>query len=306
MDLVTVRELYRNREQYLGKKVTVGGWVRSVRDSKAFGFIVLNDGTFFETLQVVYHDTMDNFAEVSKLNVGSAIIVTGELVATPDAKQPFEIQADEYDNNKHFFLSHYFRDHYEEALKKLPEINSGIEIRRVEVWVTQTSSGKEDARNILALTDLGDSYANGIGGVKDYELPENGKLYKTVKNLSGVRNINTVSTVLSGTMEQGPDYEKIEQAGLLKPSEYDVNTKLGYISLRSQVSSSKILAVAYGYGNITAQPCIRISEYGATEQPSDNRPLHIHRTSLNFLCLTNRLCNEAPMADPSDKVSYTE
>ncbi|MBR6535658.1 MAG: asparagine--tRNA ligase [Lachnospiraceae bacterium] len=95
MDLVTVRELYRNREQYLGKKVTVGGWVRSVRDSKAFGFIVLNDGTFFETLQVVYHDTMDNFAEVSKLNVGSAIIVTGELVATPDAKQPFEIQAEE-------------------------------------------------------------------------------------------------------------------------------------------------------------------------------------------------------------------
>ena len=95
MDLVTVRELYRNREQYLGKTVTVGGWVRSVRDSKAFGFIVLNDGTFFETLQVVYHDTMDNFAEISKLNVGSAIIVTGELVATPDAKQPFEIQAEE-------------------------------------------------------------------------------------------------------------------------------------------------------------------------------------------------------------------
>ena len=95
MELVTVRELYRNREQYLGKKVTVGGWVRSVRDSKAFGFIVLNDGTFFETLQVVYHDTMDNFAEVSKLNVGSAIIVTGELVATPEAKQPFEIQAEE-------------------------------------------------------------------------------------------------------------------------------------------------------------------------------------------------------------------
>jgi len=94
MELVTVRELYREREKYLGKKVSVGGWVRSVRDSKSFGFIVVNDGTFFETLQVVYHDTMANFAEVSKLNVGSAIIVTGELVATPDAKQPFEIQAE--------------------------------------------------------------------------------------------------------------------------------------------------------------------------------------------------------------------
>ena len=95
MELVTVRELYRNREAYLGKKVCAGGWLRSVRDSKSFGFLVLNDGTFFETLQVVYHDTMDNFAEISKLNVGAAVIVTGTLVATPEAKQPFEIQADE-------------------------------------------------------------------------------------------------------------------------------------------------------------------------------------------------------------------
>ncbi len=94
MDLVTVRELYRDREKFLGTKVTVGGWVRSVRDSKSFGFIVLNDGTYFEPLQIVYHDTMANFAEISRLNVGSAIIVTGELVATPDAKQPFEIQAE--------------------------------------------------------------------------------------------------------------------------------------------------------------------------------------------------------------------
>ncbi len=95
MDLVTVRELYKNREAYLDKAVSIGGWVRSVRASKAFGFIVVSDGTFFETLQVVYHDNMVNFAEISKLNVGAAIIVKGTLVATPDAKQPFEIQADE-------------------------------------------------------------------------------------------------------------------------------------------------------------------------------------------------------------------
>ncbi len=94
MDLVEIRELYRNKEQYIGKKITVGGWVRSVRDSKTFGFIVLNDGTYFDTLQIVYHDTLENFTTVSKLNVGSAIIVTGELVATPEAKQPFEIQAE--------------------------------------------------------------------------------------------------------------------------------------------------------------------------------------------------------------------
>ena len=95
MDLVNIRELYKNREAYLGKEITVGGWVRSIRDSKAFGFIVVNDGTFFEQLQIVYHDTMENFEEISRLNVGAAIIVTGTLVATPQAKQPFEIQARE-------------------------------------------------------------------------------------------------------------------------------------------------------------------------------------------------------------------
>ena len=94
MELIDIRELYRNKDQYLGKKVQVGGWVRSIRDSKNFGFIVMNDGTYFEPLQIVYHDKMDNFATISKLNVGSAIIVYGELVATPQAKQPFEIQAE--------------------------------------------------------------------------------------------------------------------------------------------------------------------------------------------------------------------
>jgi asparaginyl-tRNA synthetase len=95
MDLIDIRELYRNKEQYIGKQVSVGGWVRSVRDSKTFGFIVLNDGTYFEPLQVVYHDTLENFTAISKLNVGSAVIVKGMLVATPGAKQLFEIQAEE-------------------------------------------------------------------------------------------------------------------------------------------------------------------------------------------------------------------
>ena len=95
MNLTTVKEIYRNRDKYLDQEITVGGWVRSVRDSKTFGFIVLHDGTYFETLQVVYHDNMENFAQISKLNVGAAIIVKGNLVATPQAKQPFEIQASE-------------------------------------------------------------------------------------------------------------------------------------------------------------------------------------------------------------------
>ena len=95
MDLITVRELYKHPEEHLGKEINVGGWVRSLRDSKAFGFIVVSDGSFFETLQIVYHDTLPNFAEVSKLSVGTAILVRGTLVSTPQAKQPFEIQAAE-------------------------------------------------------------------------------------------------------------------------------------------------------------------------------------------------------------------
>ena len=93
MNLIEIRELYKNQEADLDKEITVGGWVRSIRDSKAFGFIVINDGTFFTPLQVVYHDDMENFEEISKLNVGAAVVVTGTLVATPQAKQPFEIQA---------------------------------------------------------------------------------------------------------------------------------------------------------------------------------------------------------------------
>nr|WP_288827430.1 asparagine--tRNA ligase [uncultured Clostridium sp.] len=97
MDLTTVRQIYRDKDSFLNKEVTIGGWVRSLRDSKTFGFIVLNDGSYFDTLQIVYHDTMVNFSDISKLNVGAAIIVTGTLVPTPEAKQPFEIQAAKID-----------------------------------------------------------------------------------------------------------------------------------------------------------------------------------------------------------------
>ena len=95
MELTDIKDLYRNREAYIGKEVTVGGWVRSNRNSKNFGFIVVNDGTFFEPIQVVYSNELSNYDEVGKVNVGAALIVKGQLVPTPEAKQPFEIQASE-------------------------------------------------------------------------------------------------------------------------------------------------------------------------------------------------------------------
>ncbi len=90
-----IRDLHRHYKEYEGKSVTVGGWVRSVRDSKSFGFLVVSDGTFFEPVQVVYADALENFAEICKLNVGAAVTVTGEVKVTPEMKQPFEIHAAE-------------------------------------------------------------------------------------------------------------------------------------------------------------------------------------------------------------------
>ena len=93
MELITVRELFKNTEKYVDQEIEIGGWVRNKRPSKQFGFIVLNDGTYFTPVQVVYNDSIENFQEISKINVGAALIVKGTLVMTPGAKQPFEIQA---------------------------------------------------------------------------------------------------------------------------------------------------------------------------------------------------------------------
>ena len=93
MELTDIKDLYRNSSEYIGKEITIGGWVRNNRDSKNFGFLVINDGTFFEPLQVVYGDQLNNFEEICKTNVGAALIVRGTIVETPQAKQPFEMQA---------------------------------------------------------------------------------------------------------------------------------------------------------------------------------------------------------------------
>ena len=93
MDLIELKKIFRDPAAYAGREISVGGWVRNRRDSKTFGFIMLNDGTFFESLQVVYEDGMPGFAEISHINIGAALIVTGEIVLTPQARQPFEMEA---------------------------------------------------------------------------------------------------------------------------------------------------------------------------------------------------------------------
>jgi cell surface protein SprA len=172
-------------------------------------------------------------------------------------KQEFQIQADEYEANKHFFLSHFFRDHYEEWLKNLPVVTSPIRITKVEVWVTNKTGQYENARNIVALMDLGEVKPENINNPEvvhvlpgyDMEIPsDSANNLLTIKSDSLIRSLNTVSQYLEGIGLVGSsDFEKVESARKLSPSEYTVNDKLGYISLNSALNSDEVLAVAFQY-----------------------------------------------------------
>lgn len=156
-------------------------------------------------------------------------------------KQEFEVAVLDYEANKHFFLSRYFRNTYEQSLANLPAVNSAVSITKLEVWVTNKSSRFDQARNIVAFAELGDGGgypANGANGL--YDQLANGPY-------SGIRDINQVSKVLNGFKVPGEEYEKLENARLLDPSEYVFNDKLGYISLNSALNADEVLAVAYEY-----------------------------------------------------------
>ncbi|MCF8391491.1 MAG: cell surface protein SprA, partial [Bacteroidales bacterium] len=168
--------------------------------------------------------------------------------------QEFEISSDSYDANKHFFLSNYFRDNYNAALKSLPVINSAINITRIEVWVTNKTSNFEESRNIIAYSDLGEPKPynplfNIVGGeIGNYPRNEKNDLYQQMTSgpYSEARNINMVTSILA-PFSLGNDYEKIENARRLTEREFELNEKLGYISLNSALNSDEILAIAYEY-----------------------------------------------------------
>ena len=169
----------------------------------------------------------------------------------------FEVPIDSYDENRHFFLSYYFRDNYEQAMKALPYIASGVMINRIEVWVTNKRANYEEARNIVALTDLGEydpahiqdtQWTTAAGARTPYNKANT--LYETLtQGYPAVRDIQQVSSVMQGLagMEVGEDYEKIESARLLSNGEYTLNAALGYISLKSALNQDEVLAVAYEY-----------------------------------------------------------
>lgn len=171
-------------------------------------------------------------------------------------KQEFELSAHAYEANKHFFLSKYFRDNYDAALSKLPVISSGVTITKIEVWITNKSSRFEQARNIVAFIDLGETAPDIFnmmwrGNGNRYPDNSSNTLYDQMNGpYSAIRDINQVTNTfapLAPGFSSGKDYEKVENARLLDPSEYILNDKLGYISLNQALNSDEVLAVAYEY-----------------------------------------------------------
>ena len=181
---------------------------------------------------------------------------TTKSVSTKGGTQftPFEIDAANYEENRHFFLSQYFREKYDAGMRSLPNLTTGIKINRVEVWVTNKTATTSNTRSIIALTDLGENTLvhNHMWQTTGLQVPANAANteYQTmVEQYGAARDIDQTSTVLDGigSFAGGSDYEKLSSARLLNSSEYSVNTALGYISLKTSLQTDQVLAVAYEY-----------------------------------------------------------
>lgn len=186
---------------------------------------------------------------------------------------PFELNVADYEENRHFFLSQYFRNHYDAWMQKLPNLTTGITINRVEVWVTNKTGNTTNTRNIVALTDLGENQKlSNPMWVASGQVPSNqaNTEYAAMNSqYAAARDIDQAATTLDGGgLVGGADYEKLESARLLNSSEYTVNTALGYISLKTSLQTDQVLAVAYEYtsGGVTYQVGEFASDLSDTKQ----------------------------------------
>ena len=195
--------------------------------------------------------------------------------------KPFELTIDQYDENRHFFLSHYFRDRYDEAVRSLPSVSSPVKISKVEVWITNKRSNYDQSRNIVAFSDLAEhkhiyntSLVSSSGALA---IPYNNSntLYGTLnQQFTGARDISTVNQAISGTFVNGTEYEKVESARLLDASEYTVNTQLGYISLKTQLQADEVLGVAYNFTYSDGQT-YQVGEFSTDNPASTNSCLYV-------------------------------
>ena len=174
---------------------------------------------------------------------------------------PFELNVADYEENRHFFLAQYFREHYDAAMQHLPNLMTGVQITRVEVWITNKTGTTANTRNIIAFTDLGESTSSrwgsgsGISAVPSNNA--NSEYGDMTTTYAEARNIEQTSSVLDNinNFQGSVDYEKLASARLLNSSEYTVNKALGYISLKTGIQTDQVLAVAFEftYGGATYQ-----------------------------------------------------
>jgi len=184
----------------------------------------------------------------------------------------FELQTSQYEANKHFFLAHYFRNQYNNSLKQFPLINSPVNIINVEVWVTNRSTNTTDVRNIVALTDLGESgvdvYDPSISNITSSAVtamasapnPDNSSNSLSSVFADGIRSIGTVKSVLPSSMQQGTDYTILENAKKLSPNDYTFHPQLGFLSLKRPLVDGDVLAVAFQYSTIGSEEVYKVGE----------------------------------------------
>ncbi|MCM1041693.1 MAG: cell surface protein SprA [Bacteroides sp.] len=178
----------------------------------------------------------------------------------------FELKVDEYEENRHFFLAQYFREHYHEALSELPLVNSRLKITKIEVWVTNIGSPVQNNRNIVAFTDLAESkpVTPGVRGYSFVRYPDQDRSNNllTVFPKSSLRNLNTVGQYLQGRgLTNGKDFEKVESARRLDANEYSFNPALGFITLNQTLNSDQVLAVAFQYQIVGDTTVYQVGEF---------------------------------------------
>jgi cell surface protein SprA len=237
---------YEGKEDEIIKRIEAGNISMSTTNS------LINGGTALFGINTEL--------QFGKLRVNAVISQQESQSQTLNSKggvqtNEFNFKADQYDENKHFFLGYYFRDNYDRNMSKIPYVLSPINITKIEVWVTNKRSDYTQSRNIVALADIAESdhIKNNSkwaasGSLKN-PYNEANNLYSTMNNsYSTARDITQVTSLFNQVqLESGLDYEKIESARLLNPSEYTLNTQLGYISLNSALQADEVLAVAYQY-----------------------------------------------------------
>lgn len=239
---------------YEGKEDDIVKSIEAGNVSMTTGSSLIRGGTaLFGIKAKLQFGKLTATALVSQQNSESKTVNTKGGAQTTE----FTVNADEYDQNRHYFLAHFFRDNYDRFASHLPYVSSGVKITRIEVWVTNKSGKYDQARNFVAFMDLGENKVL----ASNYWDPESGldnpsnksnNLLEVIKNdFPGARNISEVTQVLASLandgVEGGRDYEKVESARLLSSSEYTLNSTLGYISIKSALNADEVLAVAYEY-----------------------------------------------------------